>query len=500
MLKSSIVRSFAEKASKIIENELYNNPHFERAFPHLAKKLDEVKVTGSEPSWGDSLFYKGKGRPLKEHDAIHEDEKNFYEGYRAPAGPLKWMSKEEKERIHNQIDYKMDQLEKTGLSREEILYNKPGGLSLSEDPVFQYLRYNRDAREMMVKPGEEFTVQKVIDYALRQDTGIDRSRAALPKDEIYEHEVPDSYDYEVAAGKLYPNKIQPYDYYYKHGWKSKVGTYNRYFRYGGQMYPEPVWTRDRTRRRNMREVNLDDIDYKNTEFLAQFMTPAGLIKNRWQTRLKAKTQRRVARAIKHARNLNLFPFTGYILPPHKMNLVPIHMQNYNNMVIHSETGTVFSKKYEAEVTRLNEIEYPNTIEKAAQRFKFDSTEDDIVNTMKKFSELIDVDIQWIPSKQQVRILEAQEYLKTKQGEGQKMLEELKQKIKVPSSFDIASIFVKEKAASVELLQEKPTEEPPRKNVLNLWEEINEIKKSVGIEPSHPKWVEELVSPTPIQPI
>ena len=53
---------------------------------------------------------------------------------------------------------------------------------------------------------------------------------------------------------------------------------------------------------------LQYVDYKNTELLKRFMTPHGRIMNRRRTKLCAKSQRDVARAIKHARFLALLPY------------------------------------------------------------------------------------------------------------------------------------------------------------------------------------------------
>lgn len=101
------------------------------------------------------------------------------EGYRSPAGPLRYLSENDKLKINFLISEKMEELEGTGLTREEILYDNPThtSLALSEDPFFQYLKKNPIAREVLLKPGEEFTVQKVIELALRQDIGPDPSQA-----------------------------------------------------------------------------------------------------------------------------------------------------------------------------------------------------------------------------------------------------------------------------------------------------------------------------------
>ncbi len=105
--------------------------------------------------------------PKEKEEAIRENEKNFIEASQSPTGPSKWMSKEEIERIHTQIDIKLQELEDSGLTREEILYDKQQGLPLADDPFFQFVKNSRAAREMLINPGEEFTVERVIEKALR---------------------------------------------------------------------------------------------------------------------------------------------------------------------------------------------------------------------------------------------------------------------------------------------------------------------------------------------
>ncbi|KAF6995724.1 hypothetical protein CFC21_012177 [Triticum aestivum] len=50
-------------------------------------------------------------------------------------------------------------------------------------------------------------------------------------------------------------------------------------------------------------------DFRNVRFLANFITEAGIIIKRNQTKISAKAQRKVAREIKTARALGLMPFT-----------------------------------------------------------------------------------------------------------------------------------------------------------------------------------------------
>lgn len=52
------------------------------------------------------------------------------------------------------------------------------------------------------------------------------------------------------------------------------------------------------------------VDYKETDFLRQFMSPYAKIFGRDRTGLSAKAQRKVTRAIKRARHMALLPFVG----------------------------------------------------------------------------------------------------------------------------------------------------------------------------------------------
>lgn len=44
-----------------------------------------------------------------------------------------------------------------------------------DDPFYQFIKNSRTAREMLLKPGEEFSADRVIELALRQDIGPDPS-------------------------------------------------------------------------------------------------------------------------------------------------------------------------------------------------------------------------------------------------------------------------------------------------------------------------------------
>jgi small subunit ribosomal protein S18 len=59
-----------------------------------------------------------------------------------------------------------------------------------------------------------------------------------------------------------------------------------------------------------RKRDLEYVDYKDVEFLKQFINEQGKILPRRITGVSAKTQRHIARAIKRARHLALLPFVA----------------------------------------------------------------------------------------------------------------------------------------------------------------------------------------------
>ncbi|MFD3494584.1 30S ribosomal protein S18 [Streptomyces sp. NPDC058690] len=57
------------------------------------------------------------------------------------------------------------------------------------------------------------------------------------------------------------------------------------------------------------------IDYKDTDLLRKFVSDRGKIRSRRVTRLTAQQQRRIAAAIKNAREMALLPYTARVGAP-----------------------------------------------------------------------------------------------------------------------------------------------------------------------------------------
>ncbi|MCB0216080.1 MAG: 30S ribosomal protein S18 [Caldilineae bacterium] len=52
-----------------------------------------------------------------------------------------------------------------------------------------------------------------------------------------------------------------------------------------------------------------EINFKNVDLLERFLDDGGRIRSRRRTRIDAKNQRRITRAVKHARYMALLPYT-----------------------------------------------------------------------------------------------------------------------------------------------------------------------------------------------
>lgn len=128
------------KKRELLKKDITTNPEFFNAFPHLKQiafpdrvkngnttfETTEQQFEESNPTYFDSLKWKYKDFDLKtDAEKVRENEQFFVDAYSRREGPKKFMSREEKDRIHHEIDLKMTELENTGLSKEEILLNEP---------------------------------------------------------------------------------------------------------------------------------------------------------------------------------------------------------------------------------------------------------------------------------------------------------------------------------------------------------------------------------------
>ncbi len=197
-------------------------------------------------------------------------------------------------------------------------------MPLADDPFFQFVKGNKTAREMLLKPGELFTPETVIEKALRQEIGPDPTMATnkenFQMDTKHTHPMGPVWEYKKKYREKTPMlNEQAYFYDYKlierrqkvmEESKEKPATFlNR-----------PL-TRGQIRRKFMRRnLKRKDFDYRNTALLSKFLNEAGKLYNRYQSRLMTPVQRKVARTIKRARHMGLLPTVGIVKPTDKISL------------------------------------------------------------------------------------------------------------------------------------------------------------------------------------
>lgn len=209
-------------------------------------------------------------------------------------------------------------MEDAGLSREEILNPESGkvGLKLTEDPFFQYIKNNRLAREIMIKPNELFTPEKIVNLALRQETGVDDASSMTPKRRLSRDSLSWVEAYNLENSPLQHEEMLEPSAYFSH----ERGINWEDFREKDYIHVKKPLNKGIIRRNDIEEINLMDLHWRNTALLTQFINSCAFIQTPVQNRLPQNQQRKVAKVIKHARQMKLLPYRTYIRPHHKISL------------------------------------------------------------------------------------------------------------------------------------------------------------------------------------
>ena len=120
----------------------------------------------------------------------------------------------------------------------------------------------------------------------------------------------------------------------------------------------------------IKNIKKKDISWKNIPLLVKFLNEMGQIMNRYQTRLPTPVQRKVAKTIKHARNLGLLPFADYIKPQDKLPLTSVLTNFYDATV----------KVVDQMTGRINIISNPSEKEQFVySSFNINEAKDKLVN-------------------------------------------------------------------------------------------------------------------------
>jgi len=269
------------------------------------------------------------------------------QAYQGPSGPLKYMSEEAKEKVHQELDLRMQEVEDTGLTRSEILHEKQTGVKLADDPFFQFIKSSRTAREMLLKPGEEFTADRVIELALRQDVSPDDSLSMNKEDyrvRDWDSGEQPNWEYKKKYRDMTP-LVEPDAYF---AGNNVVERRKKLFEYDQERpatFINRPLSRQQLRRKLMRPIRKKDIDYFNTPMMTKFLNDTGKLYNRYQTRLETSVQRRVAKTIKKMRAQFVLPTVGLIKPTDKIALGSYieEVEEMHKKTIDPVTGRLFMK-------------------------------------------------------------------------------------------------------------------------------------------------------------
>lgn len=336
---------------------------------------NQEKLTSKEESSNlNTEKYIRRGVPNKEYDPIRSlfynyqnikdidlteiarrNKKSIYEGMLSQNGPKSLMEKEDIEKVNILADIQLKNIAESGLCREEILGLKVKGkpFPIVRDPFFKLILKDHKTRFNLIKNSEEYTVEKIVSLALRQDTGADTSMIVVGN-RIRSKITPYNSSVDTLQNNVYKDE-ELSDFY-------KTPETPTPFDYKQEEQMEIFKPVKKEPERIKKEVTLDklDIHWRNTEFLCEFLTNFSRIKHRRVTGLSKSSHGLVARTIKHSRNLNLMPNAVLLKPQHRQSLKTLEedMLNDTKFGIDLETGAI--QKEENEETfqfRTNHFNY-----------------------------------------------------------------------------------------------------------------------------------------------
>lgn len=96
----------------------------------------------------------------------------------------------------------------------------------------------------------------------------------------------------------------------------------------------------------IKTIKKSDIHWRNVPLIVKFLNEAGKIMNRYQTRLPTSTHRRLAKVVKHARNLGLLPFNDFLKPHDKLPLTSLRNEFFQDVsqTVDPKTGKIQTLK------------------------------------------------------------------------------------------------------------------------------------------------------------
>lgn len=206
-------------------------------------------------------------------------------------------------------------------------------------------------REAVAKPNEEFTAEKIVDMALRQDIGYDpmnTARERIPMTWEQMQDLRDVKDYaETKWGTHKKNSLIGPGLYFNQEEKKKMSLDDFLPKSKKTSYKIPMPIKRQNIRKNLvKSINPFNINWRNTEFIHQFVSSSGYIRSRLKNRIGRKFQKKIAREVKTARIMNILSSYSFLKPMDKVSLRTLEedLEAEGKLVINLEHGGLMLKK------------------------------------------------------------------------------------------------------------------------------------------------------------
>lgn len=158
--------------------------------------------------------------------------------------------------------------------------------------------------------------------ALRQDIGVDKSAATIPKNIIEGDGLSwvENFNLENTPD-IRREKLKPEHYFSLANAENVDKDYLR-DKTNNIRIKKPL-TKNFVYKNDIEPLNMNDLHWRNTALLSQFINSCAFIQNKVQCRLPVDQMRQVKRVIKHARQMKLLPSRSFVRPWHRQSLKTI---------------------------------------------------------------------------------------------------------------------------------------------------------------------------------
>lgn len=293
------------------------------------------------------------------------------------------MSPSDIEYIDNKATIKLQELEDSDLSKEDILSLKKEKIStvpLKMDSFFQKIKNSPEVRKIFLGIHSEYSIGSIISLALRQNVGVDTSSSGtgrrlkeektsfndeekyiFKKNSIKQKEIKDNF---VSDTLPLPEDYKQTDYF---------GSFKPLRKFRQNKRPET-------------KLNRLDVHWRNTELLTRFMTNIGTIKHSRLTGLSQKNQNLIARAIKVSRGMRLLPYTSNLNSYYKLSLTSIEedMNLQDDYDINLSNGAIEKKRHSV-CYPYNKSHYKGSLEEIERELLNEKTnKDDEIRKASKY--------------------------------------------------------------------------------------------------------------------